>query len=197
MNKQQATLERKLVVRRLARRKKQAGELSLIEAGAVLGAMALLALIIYLGVPFVRNMVQAAHFKSETTMFHTGIQNATQNDADFSGESLTSLSENHAFDAAGARVASDNTSVQGMFGGDLSAEPGTVTNANDAVVLTYPVPAAVCSMSVPALANVFTEVSINGTVIYSPTTAFNSATAGNACSSAGKVATVELYTTRS
>nr|WP_238328091.1 type 4 pilus major pilin [Paraburkholderia mimosarum] len=130
-------------------------------------------------------------------MFHTGIQNATQNDANFSGESLTSLAQNHAFDAAGARVASDYSTVQGMFGGDVTATPGTVTNANDAVITTYPVPAAVCSMSAAALSNVFTEVSINGTVVYSPTTAFSSSAAGSACSSAGQVATVELYTTRS
>lgn len=191
------TLARKQAIRRLARRRRQSGELSLVEAGAVLGAMALLALIIYLGVPFVRNMVQAAHFKSEATMFHTGIQNATQNDANFAGESLTSLAQNHAFDAAGARVAADYSAVQGMFGGDVTATPGTVTNANDAVVTTYPVPAAVCSMSAAALSNVFTEVSINGTVVYSPTTAFSSQTAGRACSSAGQVATVEMYTTRS
>jgi hypothetical protein len=197
MENRQRTLARTDAVRRLARKKKQKGELSLIESGAVLGAMALLALIIYLGVPFVRHMVEAHHFKSEATFFHTGIQNATQNDANFAGESLTSLAQNHAFDAAGARVASDYSTVQGMFGGDVTASPGTVTNANDAVVTSYPVPSEVCSMAAAALANVFTEVSINGTVVYSPSTPFSSQTAGSACSSAGQVATVDLYTTRS
>ncbi|MBB3261262.1 hypothetical protein [Paraburkholderia sp. WP4_3_2] len=188
---------KKLSLRELARRKKQSGELSLIEAGAVLGAMALLALGIYLGVPFVRNMVQASSFKSEATMFHTGIQNATVNDADFSGESLTTLAQNHAFDSAGARLASDKSSVTGIFGGQVTSVPGTVTTTNDAIITSYPVPAAVCSMSVASLANTYTKITINGTVISAPGTTFNSSTAGNACSSAGQVATIQMYTTRS
>jgi hypothetical protein len=197
MQPQHLTRARRAALGRIARRTKQKGELSLIEAGAVLGAGALLALVIYLGVPFVRNLVQASHFKSEATLFHTGIQNATQNDADFSDETLESLAQNHAFDAAGARVATDFTSVLGIFGGEVTATTGTVTNANDAEVLSYPVPSAVCSMSAPALANVFAEVSVNGTVVYSPTTPFSSTTAGAACASAGQVATIEMYTTRS
>ncbi|QGZ66973.1 type 4 pilus major pilin [Paraburkholderia acidisoli] len=196
MNTKQRSLAQAEAARRLARRKKQAGELSLIEAGAVLGAAALLALVAYLAVPFVRSMVQSAHFKSEAAMFHTGIQNATQNDADFSAETLGSLAENHAFDAAGTRLSADKSAVQGLFGGDVTAEPGTVNNANDAVVVSYPVPTSVCSMSVSALANVFPELAVNGTTVFSPTTAFSSATAGTACASAGEVATVEMYTTR-
>lgn len=197
MNIQQSTMAKKLSVRKLARIKKQAGELSLIEAGAVLGAMALLALGIYLGVPFVRNFVQSRSFSSEATMFHTGIQNATLNDSDFSGESLTSLAQNHAFDSAGARLAADKSSVAGIFGGQVTSVPGTVTNTNDAIITTYPVPAAVCSMSAAALANTFTKLTINGTVIAAPGTTFNSSAAGNACSSTGQVATIQMYTTRS
>jgi hypothetical protein len=188
---------KKLTVRQLARTKKQTGELSLIEAGAVLGAMALLALGIYLGVPFVRNFVQSRTFSSEAGMFHTGIQAATVNDADFSGESLSSLAQNHAFDAAGARLASDKSSVTGIFGGQVTSVPGTVTTTNDAIVTSYPVPAAVCSMSAAALANTYTKLTINGTVISAPGTTFSSSAAGNACSSAGQVATIQMYTTRS
>lgn len=196
MKFQQGTHAQIEASRRFARRRKQAGELSIVEAGAVLGAAALLALVAYLAVPFVRSMVQSAHFKSEAAMFHTGIQNATQNDADFSAETLESLAENHAFDSAGTRLASDKSAVQGLFGGDVTAEPGKVSNANDAVVVSYPVPASVCSMSVSALANVFPELSVNGTTVFSPTTSFDSATAGTACNSAGEIATVEMYTTR-
>ena len=196
-NVTQRTAKQKALSRRLGRLRKQTGELSLIEAGAVLGAAALLAVALFLGVPFVRNMVQSSSFTSEAGMFHSGIQNATQNDADFSGETMTSLAQNHAFDAAGARVASDYSTVTGIFGGAVTAVPGKVTTANDAIVTSYPVPKAVCSMSVSALVNTFTEVTVNGTVVSSPTTTFNSATAGTACGSAGNVATVGLYTTRS
>lgn len=197
MNIQQSTTGKKLSVRELARRKKQAGELSLVEAGAVLAAMAIVALAIFIGVPFVRNLIQAHNFESEATMFHTGIQNATLNDSDFSGESLTSLAQNHAFDAAGARLAADKSSVTGIFGGQVTSVPGTVTNTNDAIVTTYPVTAAVCSMSAASLANTFTEVTVNGTVIAAPATPYNSTVAGRACSSAGQVATILMYTTRS
>jgi hypothetical protein len=188
---------KKLTVRELARKKKQAGELSLIEAGAVLGAIALLALATYLGVPFVRNMVQAHSFSSEATMFHTGIQAATVNDSDFSGESLATLAQNHAFDSAGARLSNDKSSVTGIFGGQVTSVPGTVTTTNDAIVTSYPVPAAVCAMSAASLANTYTEMTINGTVISAPGTTFSSSAAGKACSSAGQVATIQMYTTRS
>lgn len=197
MNNPKAITAKKIALRRAAAKKKQKGELSLIEAGAVLGAMALLALGLYLGVPFVRNMVQSHSFTSEATMFHTGIQAATVNDADFSGESLTSLAQNHAFDSAGARLSSDKSSVTGIFGGQVTSVPGTVTTTNDAIVTSYPVPAAVCSMSAASLANTYTKMTINGTVISAPGTTFNSSAAGNACSSAGQVATIQLYTTRS
>ncbi|HEY4803599.1 MAG TPA: type 4 pilus major pilin [Paraburkholderia sp.] len=196
-NVSQRTPEQKEFHRRLGRLKKQSGELSLIEAGAVLGAAALLSLALFYGVPFVRNMVQSSTFKSEAGMFHTGIQNATANDSDFSAETLATLAQNHAFDAAGARVASDYSTVTGIFGGQVTAEPGTVTSSNDAIVTSYPVPKAVCSMSISAVANIFTEVTVNGTVVASPSTKFSSQTAGNACASGGDVATVAMYTTRS
>ncbi|WP_434667681.1 hypothetical protein P5W99_35950 [Paraburkholderia sp. A3BS-1L] len=183
--------------RRVARLKKQKGELSLIESGAVLGAGALVALVVYMAVPFVRNMVAAHQFKSEASMFHTGIQNATLNDADFSAESLSTLAKNHAFDAAGARMASDYSSVTGMFGGSVTASVGKVTNANDAMVVSYPVPAAVCSMATSALVNTFPQVVVNSTTIFSPTTTYSSSAAGTACTSSGAVATIQLYTTRS
>ncbi|WP_321853340.1 type 4 pilus major pilin [Paraburkholderia tropica] len=193
----QRTPAHKAQMRRLGRLKKQTGELSLIEAGAVLGAAALLSLALFYGVPFVRNMVQSSTFKSEVGMFHTGIQNATSNDADFSSETLSTLAQNHAFDAAGARVSSDYSTVTGIFGGQVTAEPGTVTSSNDAIVTSYPVPKAVCSMALSAVVNIFTEVSVNGTVVSGPSTTFSSATAGSACASGGDTATVAMYTTRS
>lgn len=196
MKIQQRTEAQKQAFRRVVRRKKQAGELSLIEAGAVLGAAALLALVIYLAVPFVRTMVQSSHFRSEASMIHTGIQNATQNDADFSGETLTTLAQNHAFDAVGTRLSSDRTTVQGLFGGSVTVATGKVNNANDAAVVSYPVPQGVCAMSVAALVDVFPEVQVNTTVVYSPTTAFSSAAAGKACAASGEIATIQMYTTR-
>lgn len=181
-----------------ARKNRQKGELSLIEAGAVLGAAALLALAVYVAVPYIRNMIQANSFKSEASMFHTGIQNATETDADFSGESLTSLAQNHAFDAAGSRVSADHTTLTGMFGGNVTVSVGAVTNPNDAVVVSYTVPSAVCAMTVGALSKVFAQVDVGTSTVFSPTVAFSSQTAGSACQVAGSsTATVKMYTTRS
>ncbi|MGF6996657.1 type 4 pilus major pilin [Paraburkholderia sp. GAS32] len=181
-----------------SRNRKQKGELSLIEAGAVLGVAALLALAVYVAVPYVRNFVQSLSFTSEVSHFHTGIQSATETDADFTGETLTTLAQNHAFDAAGSRVASDFSAVTGMFGGTITGAVGKVTNANDAFVLTYTVPVAVCAMGAGKLASVFQQVDIGATTVFSPTVPYKSSASGAACA-AGATATVavKLYTTRS
>ena len=180
----------------IARAKKQSGELSMIEAGAVMAGAALLALAVYAGGKYVLDLIRSSQFKSEAQMFHTGVLNATQNDADFSAETLTILAQNHAFDSAGSRVASDKSSVKGMFNGTVTAAVGTLVTSNDSVVLTYPVTSTVCSLSVAALITVYTQVTVNGTTLFSPTTAFSPATAATACASNGAMASVALWTTR-
>jgi PilS N terminal len=180
----------------IARAKKQSGELSMIEAGAVMAGAALLALAVYAGGKYVLDLIRSSQFKSEAQMFHTGVLNATQNDADFSAETLTILAQNHAFDSAGSRVASDKSSVKGMFNGTVTAAVGTLVTSNDSVVLTYPVTSTVCSLSVAALITVYTQVTVNGTTLFSPTTAFTPATAATACASNGAMASVALWTTR-
>jgi hypothetical protein len=185
--------ERILVI---ARAKKQSGELSMIEAGAVMAGAALLALAVYAGGKYVLDLIRSSQFKSEAQMFHTGVLNATQNDADFSAETLTILAQNHAFDSAGSRVASDKSAVKGMFNGTVTASVGTLVTSNDSVVLTYPVTSTVCSLSVAALITVYTQVTVNGTTLFSPTTAFSPATAATACASNGAMASVALWTTR-
>jgi len=181
----------------MPRVKKQAGELSIPEAGAVLGAAALLALTVTVAVPYVRNMVQTSHFKSEAGLFHTGIQNATESDANFSTETLQSLAQGHAFDAAGSRVATDFSTVTGLFGQPITITVGNITTPDDSVILGYTVPAAVCAMAAGAMANTFTQVNIGATTVYSPSIAFNSGTASAACAAQGSTATFQLYTTRS
>ena len=84
--------------------------------------------------------IHAHQFKSEAQLFRSGIQDATSADIDFSGESLTTLAQNHAFDSAGSRINVASGTLTGIFGGSGSAAPGTVSSANDAKVLTDPVP---------------------------------------------------------
>lgn len=179
-----------------ARATKQSGELSMIEAGAVMAGAALLSLAVYAGGKYVLDLIHSSQFKSEAQMFHTGILNATQNDADFSAETLTVLAQNHAFDSAGSRVASDHSSVKGMFNGTVTASIGTLITANDSLILTYPVTSTVCSLSAAALITVYTQVTVNGTTIFSPTTTFNPQTVATACASNGSMASMALWTTR-
>lgn len=188
---------RELALRRRARFRRQTGELSMIEAAAVMAGAALLALGAYLGGKFVMNRIYASQFKSEAQLFHTGVLDATANDIDFSGETLTTLAQNRAFDSAGSRVAAARTAVTGMFGGAVTAAAGTVTTANDAMIVTYPVPATVCSLSAAALASAYTKVTVNGTTVSDPNTPFSNAAAGVACNSAGANASIAMYTTRS
>lgn len=188
--------ERRARILKIARAKKQSGELSMIEAGAVMAGAALLALAVYAGGKYVLDLIHSSQFKSEAQMFHTGILNATQNDADFSSETLTVLAQNHAFDSAGSRVASDKSSVKGMFNGTVTAAVGTLTTANDSLILTYPVTSTVCSLSAAALITVYTQVNVNGTTIFSPTVTFNPQTVATACASNGAMASMGLWTTR-
>nr|WP_284502794.1 MULTISPECIES: type 4 pilus major pilin [unclassified Caballeronia] len=181
---------------KIARAKKQSGELSIIEAGAVMAGAALLALAVYAGGKYVLDLIHSSQFKSEAQMFHTGILNATQNDADFSSETLTVLAQNHAFDSAGSRVASDKSAVKGMFNGTVTAAVGTLVTSNDSLILTYPVTSTVCSLSAAALITVYTQVTVNGTTIFSPTVTFNPQTVATACASNGAMASMGLWTTR-
>ncbi|AXF18836.1 hypothetical protein [Paraburkholderia caledonica] len=189
--------DRRLNLLRMGRRRKQSGELSLIEAGAYMAGAALLAIAVIKGSTYVYTLIKSQEFTSEAQMFHTGILNATQNDADFSSETLTTLATNRAFDAAGARLSSDKSSLKGIFNQAVTVSVGTLSTANDSLVLNYQVPAAVCSMSIAALTNTFSQVGANNTTLSGPTTTFNSTTAGTACSSAGAYATLQLYTSRS
>ncbi|BBQ02721.1 hypothetical protein BSFA1_78490 (plasmid) [Burkholderia sp. SFA1] len=188
--------ERRARILKIARAKKQSGELSMIEAGAVMAGAALLALAVYAGGKYVLDLIHSSQFKSEAQMLHTGILNATQNDADFSSETLTVLAQNHAFDSAGSRVASDKSAVKGMFNGTVTAAVGTLTTANDSLILTYPVTSTVCSLSAAALITVYTQVTVNGTTIFSPTVTFNPQTVATACASNGAMASMGLWTTR-
>jgi hypothetical protein len=179
-----------------ARATRQSGELSMIEAGAVMAGAALLALAVYAGGKYVLDLIHSSQFKSEAQMFHTGVLNATQNDADFSSETLSVLAQNHAFDSAGSRVASDKSAVKGMFNGTVTAAVNTLVTSNDSLVLTYPVTSTVCSLSAAALITVYTQVTVNGTTIFSPTVTFNPQTVATACASNGSMASMGLWTTR-
>ena len=181
---------------KVASRHKQKGELSMIEAGAVMAGAALVALAVYAGGKYVLDLIHSSQFKSEVQMFHTGILNATQNDSDFSAETLQILAQNHAFDAAGSRLATDKSSVKGLFNSTLTVSIGTLVTASDTIILSYPVPATVCSMSAAAISTVYTQVSINGTLVSGPATPFLSSAVATACASAGATATVALYASR-
>ncbi|MCC8397254.1 hypothetical protein LJ656_32285 [Paraburkholderia sp. MMS20-SJTR3] len=196
MQQQKISSVRRLNLLRMARRKKQSGELSLIEAGAYMAGAALLAIAVIKGSAYVYTLIKSQQFTSEAQMFHTGILNATQNDADFSSETLTTLAKNRAFDSAGSRLASDNSSLKGIFNQPVLVSVGTLSTANDSLILSYQVPAAVCAMSIAALTNTFSQVGANSTTLAGPTTTFNSSTAGTACASAGAYATLQLYTSR-
>ncbi|HDR8919744.1 type 4 pilus major pilin [Burkholderia vietnamiensis] len=181
--------------RRIARRRKQSGELSIIEAAAVMGGAALLALAVLVGRGYVMDRIHAHQFKSEAQLFRSGIQDATATDIDYSSESLQTLAQNHAFDSAGSRLNVSSGTLMGIFGGAVTAAPGTVISGTDAIVLSYPVPATVCSLAAGAVAGVYSMVRINSTTVSGPSTTFDATQAGKACSSAGPTATIEMYAT--
>ncbi|MEX3935764.1 type 4 pilus major pilin [Paraburkholderia phymatum] len=187
--------QRKTALLRMARRRKQSGELSMIEAAAVMAGAALLALIVYQGRSFVMDRIHAHQFKSEAQLFRSGIQDATSNDIDFSSESLQTLAQNHAFDSAGSRVNATAGTLTGIFGGSVTAAPATIATTDDAMAMTYPVPATVCSLAIGAVAGAYTKVTVNGTTVSDPNTTFNGSTAGQACSSAGATASIAMYAT--
>lgn len=186
---------RKAKLLQSARRRRQSGELSIIEGAAVMAGAALLALAVYQGRGFVMDRIHAYQFKSEAQLFRSGIQDASSNEVDFSGETLQTLATNHAFDSAGSRVNKVAGTLIGIFGGAVTAVASTVSTANDAMAVTYPVPATVCSLSVAVVSGAYTMVTVNGTTISGPATQYNDATAGTACAAAGATASIAMYAT--
>ncbi|AKM45329.1 hypothetical protein NL30_36420 [Burkholderia contaminans] len=177
-------------------RRKQKGELSLVEAAGVMAAAALIALAVYMGRGFVMDRIHAMQFKSEAQYFRSGIQDATAGEIDFSGVTMLSLTQNRAFDTAGRRLNKTSGALTGIFGGAVTAAPATVAAANDAIAVTYPIPATVCALSADSISAAYTQVKVNNTTIFGPGTPFNSSTAATACASAGNTASVVLYATK-
>ncbi|RKT10650.1 PilS-like protein [Paraburkholderia sp. RAU2J] len=190
-----ASTERKSSLTRMGRRRRQSGELSLIEGAAVMAGAALLALVVYQGRSFVMDRIHAHQFKSEAQLFRSGIQDATSSDVDFSSETQQTLAKNHAFDSANSRVNTSTGALTGIFGGAVTAVPGTISATDDAMIVTYPVPSTVCSLSIGAVAGAYAKVTVNGTTVYDPNTPFSGATAGTACASAGATASIGMYAT--
>ncbi|REG45408.1 PilS-like protein [Paraburkholderia sp. BL6669N2] len=190
-----ASAERKSSLTRMGRRRRQSGELSLIEGAAVMAGAALLALVVYQGRSFVMDRIHAHQFKSEAQLIRSGIQDATSSDVDFSSETQQTLAKNHAFDSANSRVNTSTGALTGIFGGAVTAVPGTIASTDDAMVVTYPVPSTVCSLSIGAVAGAYAKVTVNGTTVYDPNTPFSGATAGTACASAGATASIGMYAT--
>ncbi|WP_321883995.1 type 4 pilus major pilin [Burkholderia cepacia] len=178
-------------------RRKQKGELSLVEAAGVMAGGALIALLVYMGWGYVMDRIHAMQFKSEAQYFRSGIQDATASEIDFSGVTMLSLTQGRAFDTAGRRLNKTSGALTGLFGGGVAAAPATVTVTNDAVAVTYPVPATVCALSADAVSAAYTMVKVNNTTISSPTTAYTSNAAATACASAGATASIVMYATKS
>ncbi|WP_323122472.1 type 4 pilus major pilin [Burkholderia alba] len=178
-------------------RRKQKGELSLVEAAGVMAGGALIALLVYMGWGYVMDRIHAMQFKSEAQYFRSGIQDATASEIDFSGVTMLSLTQGHAFDTAGRRLNKTSGALTGLFGGGVAAAPATVTVTNDAVAVTYPVPSTVCSLSADAVSAAYTMVKVNNTTISSPTTTYSSTAANTACTSAGATASIVMYATKS
>ncbi|KWK06114.1 hypothetical protein BGV52_21145 [Burkholderia ubonensis] len=175
--------------------RRQKGELSLVEAAAVMAAAALITLVAYMGRGYIMDRVHAFQFKSEAQYFRSGIQDATSGDVDFASVTMLSLAQNHAFDSAGRRLNTTTGALTGLFGGAVTAAAATVTASNDAVAVTYPVPSTVCTLSADAIASAYTMVKVNNTTISGPGTTYSSGASASACASAGATASVVMYAT--
>ncbi|MBN3785701.1 type 4 pilus major pilin [Burkholderia sp. Ac-20353] len=176
-------------------RRRQKGELSLVEAAGVMAAAALITLVVFMARGYIMDRIHAFQFKSEAQVFRSGIQDATSGDIDYSATTMLTLTQNHAFDSAGRRLNTTTGALTGLFGGSVTAAPNKVIATNDAVAVTYPVPATVCTLAADAISSAYAMVSVNGTTISGPGTPFTTAAAAAACTSAGTTATVVMYAT--
>jgi hypothetical protein len=77
----------------------------------------------------------------------------------------------------------------------VTAAPATVTATNDAIAVTYPIPAR-CALSADSISEAYTQVKVNNTTISGPSTTFDSGTTAAACASAGATASVIMYATK-
>jgi len=168
---------------------------TLIEVSIVLAVAAIIAIAVLEGGPFVRNHARSYQLNQEMAHFASGILSATASDSDFSTITTAAMVQNDAFQSAGSRVSLANGTVTGIWQGDITVQPETVNTANDGAGLTYPnVPSGVCAVAVQGLKSSFPELTVNGTVIVSPTVTFTDAAAGAACNSANSVDIVAVVT---
>jgi hypothetical protein len=178
-------------------RRRQKGELSLLEAGVWIAGAAITAIIAVKAGAFVLNAVRTNEFTSEVQSFKTGFVNATLNDTDFSSVTTQSMIANGAFDAVKSRISTDRTGVTGRWGGNLTAWGGQIFAPNDTLALSYPtVPASVCARALQTLAADFTDIRVNGTSVYGPGMPYNDQTVGSACQAGGNTSLVEFDLTR-
>jgi hypothetical protein len=178
-------------------RRRQKGELSLLEAGVWIAGAAITAIIAVKAGAFVLNAVRTNEFTSEVQSFKTGLINATLNDADFSSITTTAMIANGAFDAVKSRISADRTTVTGRWGGLISVWSGGVFVNGDTIGMTYPtVPTSVCASALQTLAADFTQIKVNGTAVYGPSLPYNDQTVGSTCHSGGTTSIVEFDLTR-
>lgn len=179
----------------MSRRPHRQRGVTLIELSIVLAVAAIIAIAVLEGGPSVRNHARSYQLNGEMTHFASGILSATASDSDFSTITTAGMVQNNAFQSAGNRVSLANGTVTGLWQGNITVEPETVSMANDGAGITYPnVPSGVCAVAVQGLKSSFSEITVNGTILVSPAVAYTDAAAGAACNSANFVPIIAVVT---
>lgn len=191
--KKQVIRNRSFVLRNS--KKKQKG-LTIVEAMVVLAGVAITIIFVVQGGLYLRNHIRAWQLTNELQAFSQGILHATVNDPDFSTITTAAMVTNDAFSSVGSRASKANGSVTGIWGNNITVAPANVNSTADGVDVTYPlVPSGVCAVAIQDLTSTYQEVSVGGTVVYSPTVTFSDAAVGEACNAAA-TETVDATLTR-
>jgi prepilin-type N-terminal cleavage/methylation domain-containing protein len=169
---------------------------TIVETMVVLAAVAIGLIFVVQGGLYLRNHIRAWQLTTEMQTFSQGILHATVNDPDFSTITTNAMVLNNAFSSVGARASTANGTVSGIWGGNITVTPANVFATNDGADIAYPlVPAGVCAIAVQGLTSTFQQISVGGTIVYSPNVAFSDATVGAACNAAA-TASVNAVLTR-
>jgi len=187
-------MKKHLFEKNIAARRQQG--VTIVESMVVLAVVAIILTFVVEGGTYLRNHVRAWQLTNEMQSFSQGILQATVNDADFSTITTNAMVLNNAFASVGSRANTSAGTVTGVWGGDITVTPATVSTSNDGATVSYPlVPSGVCAVAIQDFTSTFQQISVSGTVVYSPTVAFNDTTVGQACNAA-TTSTLEATLTR-
>jgi hypothetical protein len=190
-----ANLKMKISLKRRSSRRWQKGE-GLIENLMALGISAAVVAAVAIFAPIAYHWFQNWRWSNELQTEKSALQNATSTYSNYASLTTADMITSDVFPKS--MVSTDQTTVSGQWGGEITIGPGEIYSAADSIDMTYPqVPQTVCKGALGNMSQSFAEIQVNGTTVVSPSVPFNISTLNQACASNNDNNTVDFIFNKS